>query len=220
MDLIALGSVIAVLGAAVAVLLPALNLQHDAREPPLLRPTVPLIGHVLNLMRYSVSYYTRLRQKHPNLDIYTLNLYSIEVYVVNTLALTSAVQRQAKVITFDPLLEQTFELLAGLSEDGLRKHRKPGVAARMLKSLHSGMVPGPALDEMTRSMCIDVSNSVNALIHEDASRAHMDLYQWTWKTIGVASTNAVWGRENNPFAAATPLEALGSVFCSVRESNV
>lgn len=35
--------------------------KHVAAEPPLVRARVPIVGHVLGLLRYGVSYYRMLR---------------------------------------------------------------------------------------------------------------------------------------------------------------
>lgn len=35
--------------------------QHVAAEPPLIRARVPIVGHVLGLLRFGVSYYRMLR---------------------------------------------------------------------------------------------------------------------------------------------------------------
>jgi hypothetical protein len=37
------------------------SLRDDPREPPRLRPKVPLIGHVLGLIRSGPSYHSQLR---------------------------------------------------------------------------------------------------------------------------------------------------------------
>ena len=91
-------------GAISLLLWPALNLRHDAREPPLIKPALPFFGHILNLIRYSNSYYTKLHARHPRLACYTLNLYSSKAYVVQSPELVAAVQRNAKTLVFDPLV--------------------------------------------------------------------------------------------------------------------
>ena len=35
--------------------------KHVAAEPPLVRARIPIIGHVLGLLRWGVSYYRKLR---------------------------------------------------------------------------------------------------------------------------------------------------------------
>lgn len=33
----------------------------DPREPPEIKPTIPVVGHIINLVRNGLSYYTKLR---------------------------------------------------------------------------------------------------------------------------------------------------------------
>lgn len=37
------------------------NLRDDPREPPRISPRVPLLGHILGLMRNGTSYYGKIR---------------------------------------------------------------------------------------------------------------------------------------------------------------
>jgi hypothetical protein len=44
--------------------------EHDPKEPPLISPRIPIIGHALGIIRYGVPYYTkhRWRRKQPILQ--------------------------------------------------------------------------------------------------------------------------------------------------------
>lgn len=33
----------------------------DPREPPVIKPAIPVVGHIINLVRNGLSYYTKLR---------------------------------------------------------------------------------------------------------------------------------------------------------------
>lgn len=48
-----------VLSVLVAVLL-NLSPEMDPREPPLLKPKIPVIGHIIGLVREHTAFYTRL----------------------------------------------------------------------------------------------------------------------------------------------------------------
>lgn len=37
-----------------------LTISHDSREPPLIQPKVPHIGHVIGLLQYGTGYYTKI----------------------------------------------------------------------------------------------------------------------------------------------------------------
>jgi hypothetical protein len=56
--------ILLILGAAILAfdyLRRVLRLRHDSREPPLISADVPLIGHILGLLRYSFAYYAKIR---------------------------------------------------------------------------------------------------------------------------------------------------------------
>lgn len=45
----------------------ALSLRDDAREPQRVRPTIPLIGHVIGLVRHGVEYCSQTKYAvHPS----------------------------------------------------------------------------------------------------------------------------------------------------------
>jgi hypothetical protein len=35
--------------------------KHDSKEPPLISPRVPIIGHAIGIIRHGVPYYTKHR---------------------------------------------------------------------------------------------------------------------------------------------------------------
>ena len=39
-----------------------LRSQDDMREPPVARTSIPVIGHIIGMLRYKVFYYRQLRQ--------------------------------------------------------------------------------------------------------------------------------------------------------------
>lgn len=38
-----------------------LRAKRDPREPPVISPTIPLIGHIIGLMRYGTDYYAMIK---------------------------------------------------------------------------------------------------------------------------------------------------------------
>ncbi len=39
----------------------ALHISMDPREPPLIRPKIPLVGHLIGMLRYQTAYFEKLR---------------------------------------------------------------------------------------------------------------------------------------------------------------
>jgi hypothetical protein len=49
----------ALVGGALLFLWRLSNVQLDAREPPVLKPTIPIIGHVLDMVTLSHAFFTK-----------------------------------------------------------------------------------------------------------------------------------------------------------------
>jgi hypothetical protein len=56
------GSAVLVVVAALGLLLwQNIRIKMDPREPPLLRPWIPFIGHLIGMLRYHQTYFEKLR---------------------------------------------------------------------------------------------------------------------------------------------------------------
>ncbi|KAI9708409.1 MAG: hypothetical protein M1828_002998 [Chrysothrix sp. TS-e1954] len=170
-------------------------------EPAAVSSRIPLIGHLLGLIRDTNNYYTYLSSRVPDLPIFTISLFfSFKAYVVTSPLLVAAVHRHYKSLSFDPLLEHTAKRLVGMSKDGLQKLTTMGVPEKLFKNVHPAMLPGLEMDHMSRVMLTRLENALNTLaeqVAQDESKS-LDLYRWTRQTIGLASTDAVYGPQN-PF---------------------
>jgi hypothetical protein len=54
-------SILLAIGAVVLLCWQRLSVQLGPQEPPLLKPTVPYIGHILGLIRYQSGYFDKLK---------------------------------------------------------------------------------------------------------------------------------------------------------------
>ena len=221
MDLVYLCVTIAVLLALVfGVRL--LQSPVDGREPPLVSPSIPVFGHVLGLLRYGVPYYaiatwvkrfldclpgitsliglieSCLSQKLTSSPIYTFDLYATKIHIVKTGKLVSAVQRNHKLISFDPFMTAAAKRMAGITGKGLKLLQEKrcggdGINETIVNAMHSALL-GPALDVMNQKMISGLYSSVDALwVNGESS---LDLHAWCRHSITVASTRAVWGPKN------------------------
>ena len=131
------------------------------------------------------------------------------MYIVKTGKLVSAVQRNHKLISFDPFLTASAKRMAGITGKGLTLlSDKPGggggINEEVVHAMHPALL-GPALDVMNQKMISGLCSSVDALSSNGENP--LDLHAWCRHAITVASTRAVWGRKN-PFES----ESLRSAF--------
>ena len=125
------------------------------------------------------------------------------MYIVKSAALVSAVQRNHKIISFDPFLTAAANRMAGISGPGLELLRETqsgggGINMDVLRSMHPALL-GPGLDIMNKNMISELLSSVKELAASGGKS--VDLHYWCREAITVASTKAVWGPQN-PYQSA------------------
>jgi hypothetical protein len=54
-------SIIFATAAVLLVCWSRLSVRVDAREPPILKPTIPYVGHIIGLLTHQTSYFEKLR---------------------------------------------------------------------------------------------------------------------------------------------------------------
>lgn len=72
----------------------------DPREPPVFRPKIPVVGHLISMATEKSGFYRRLYRERP-LPICTLPVLAGKLYVINAPGLISAAMR-SKDLSFDP----------------------------------------------------------------------------------------------------------------------
>ena len=147
-----------------------------------------------------------LSKKH-NLPIYTLQTLTKRIYVVCSLDLVLAVQRDTRKLSLDPFIvnfiprmfhlgKKDMEAVA-LNHDGDKGHW--GYIPESHSSASSTLAPGPEMDRMIRT-ALEISISFFNELRLEARDAGLetDLYGWTRQLVSLATTQAVYGPEN-PF---------------------
>lgn len=193
-----------VVGAATAVYVSLRLLLHytqDSREPRPLETLIPFVSPVIGMSRKKTGYYVMLRDKH-NLPIYTLRLPGSRIYVVNSPALISAVQRQHKVLAFMPLVAKASVKISGFSKtasDIINTNTNGedgdwGYVLTFRDAIHPSLAPGTQLDGMNRVMLGLVAESLNR-VKEQVPKS-VKLFEWVSHQITLATTSAAYGPSN------------------------
>lgn len=139
--------------------------------------------------------------KHPDLPIFTVNIPQAKTYIINSPALVAAVQRNARNISFEPLLEQASERMAGCSPEAVRQMRPArsggvGGAQNVIHAMHPTML-GDGLDTMNEGMARNLKVQIDELAKDSESEpATIDLFDWCKEAMTIASSDSVWGPTN------------------------
>ncbi|CZR52713.1 related to cytochrome P450 7B1 (oxysterol 7-alpha-hydroxylase) [Phialocephala subalpina] len=191
--LIALGAVTWITGAP----------SSDPREPPVLKPKIPIIGHLLGLAIDQAEYLQKLsaRTTHP---IFTLRIFSGRIYVIKSPPLVQAVYKNPKAFSFDPIFIDASQRIFGMSKDHMKIITKKDpsdtsdgfpLSKATQSIMHSSMAAGPALLEMNARALTSFSRFLECL----EGPTTVNLYSWLFRTFTVATAEAIYG-PNNPIA--------------------
>ncbi|KAI9676944.1 MAG: hypothetical protein M1817_006783 [Caeruleum heppii] len=170
------------------------RVRLDPGEPPLIHSKIPIVGHIVGLIRYGIPYYSMASEKH-SLPAFTLDILSTKIYIVNAASLVAAVQRNSRIISFDPFLTAAANRMSGIEGDGLKllqetKSGGGGINNKVLHAMHPALL-GEGLDTMNRKMIVNLKKSLDDLKLQEHSP--FDLHAWCRHSLTVASTDAVYG---------------------------
>lgn len=124
-----------------------------------------------------------------------------KVYVVTSLELVNAVNRNSKILAFNPFIAQIGKRITGHDEatsqivqHNLNGENGPGYVTDIHDETVASLAPGPNLESMTRVMLLQATIFFRTLQPGDT----IDLFAWIRHTVTMCSTRAIYG-PNNPF---------------------
>ncbi|CZR64378.1 related to cytochrome P450 7B1 [Phialocephala subalpina] len=154
--------------ASIVLLLYVLLTRHfrksDPREPPLLLPRIPLVGHILGFLQQGVIYLDDL-SKSP---VFSLSILNYKIHIITDPSLVSTVHR-SRDLTFDPIIVDMVSAMIGYSPNilSLMQDTTHGGSSRYLAdtytSMQQSLVPGPRLWEMNAKVLEKTSHIVNGI---------------------------------------------------------
>ncbi|KAI1800964.1 cytochrome P450 [Daldinia bambusicola] len=176
----------------------AFSFADDAREPKRLSPKIPLIGHVLGMVKYGSSYFMRT-SKQTEAEIYAVPILHNKIYVCNSLRLMPLIQKSFRTISFRPWLKTTAERVAGNSHDVVKLFGGP-LADDFEKIIRSTLTPGPWLDAQNLRMAQSCSALINSLVSGIGGEQGRKVWLlgWVRHLVVQASGSGIYGQEH-PF---------------------
>ncbi|KAH8702815.1 cytochrome P450 [Phaeosphaeriaceae sp. PMI808] len=194
-----------------------LVLPHNPNEPPLIPSAIPIIGHVIGLLRYGNNYYSDIAKKCGK-PIFTLGLPRARMYIVSSPELVTACDRRAKVISFAPYVVAFAErILAGgqesihlLLEDLLEDRGASTLRPHTMNIMHQELVPGESLNELEHMVLENVLRSFDTMM-ANGNEVVVPMLRWIRSFVSMANTNAIYGPERNPMKDPEVMEGFWAV---------
>ncbi|KAK7936594.1 uncharacterized protein PG986_015032 [Apiospora aurea] len=173
---------------------------HDPREPPLAPSSLPIVGHLLGMMKSKFNYYVELSTQ-TDAPIFTLTLPGRKLYVVTKPEIIQKVQKIPRVLAFLPVEAKFASTVCGASQAAQailarNVNGDEGGHGLMMESyaaMHEALKPGPLLDDMNRSMIHEIAMSLDELQPASGESRKLGLYAWLRESITAATTRSVYG---------------------------
>ncbi|KAK2923037.1 Cytochrome P450, E-class, group IV [Fusarium oxysporum f. sp. vasinfectum] len=184
----------------IAALERATRVSVESREPPLLKPRIPIFGHILSFIRKPSEYFIELRQKH-NVEVATLQLGHAKVYVVWSPAVVQSAFR-SKALSHDKYSLDFAQKFFGLSKETIISLRSPEavqerIQQRLIEAIHEGLV-GQSLRNMTARALDYLNEQVSSLAVDNQRLEIPNLYVWLRNHITLSVSNTLYGAKD-PF---------------------
>ncbi|KAL8920373.1 MAG: hypothetical protein Q9172_004540 [Xanthocarpia lactea] len=172
---------------------------------------VPLVGHLIGILRHGFEYLEHLGAKHK-LSIFTVKILGKDVHIINSPDLVVAVQKNPRIYDFsvfaNTMLPRLFDLDKKTMKLASTNIEHPGGSRNLVVEInrifHRCLSPGPSLEKMERVAL----PRLLCYFEELGSRTDattLDLFAWLRSVMTVASTEAIYGPEN-PFSKRPQLE--------------
>ncbi|KAI9375898.1 cytochrome P450 [Aspergillus egyptiacus] len=186
------------------------HVKHDSREPPLISSHIPALGHLVAFLYYGLRYFSQKSAATP-LPAFSIDMLVNKVYVINAPELVTAIRRNHRTMSLDPLFIRTAQCVGGIHGPGLQLHRGKeshgqGLGSAATAALRPALL-GEGLDQMNQKMTPLLANSVEELRSQHGA---VNLYDWCTLAMTIASTAPVYGPKN-PYAQSHVREAFWKV---------
>ncbi|KAI9150687.1 phospholipid-translocating P-type ATPase [Paramyrothecium foliicola] len=168
--------------------------KMNSKEPPMLRPRIPVIGHLLGLIRYSNEYGDVIARKFKAPG-YTLPILGGKLYLFTSPGFTDAVFKN-RALSFDPHIRDFVAGSTGIDRAGLDIYENQEFYAAWLKIVYGSMT-GPELLKMNIRAVDNIALALNQAITRDVTTID-NFFDWIRTLMLVASSEALWGTKS-PF---------------------
>ncbi|KAK7421620.1 hypothetical protein QQX98_002087 [Neonectria punicea] len=223
---------------ASAIILPLLNRllspQMDQLEPPMVKPTIPFIGHIIGIIRYQNGYHRTvhpastddsINDANPSVGIATLPMLNGKMYFVFNPHLIQTTLRN-KIASFEPFITEFAQKTFGLSAHTFAKvTSNPKLVPDFTDGIHSSFQTEMLhkmnvhfLTEISAKLgrvggnvrTVDSMNSGKEMLLDRGLQVD-NLYLWCRDIMTLATTRALYG-DHDPYNEDPSLVELAWTF--------
>ncbi|KAH7118626.1 cytochrome P450 [Dactylonectria estremocensis] len=173
----------------------------DSLEPPLLKPRVPIVGHLISMIHEKSGFYPRLF-KEAKMPICTLPILKGKLYVINSPSLIQSAMRNNDV-SFDPIILEVTDGMFGPTEGLMRLIKNKDTMKELMEVIASRLMGEPLhkLNVVALRRLMDPLNAVES----GTPFAVSDGFRWIRDITTEATARALFGEKNPLTAEHVPL---------------
>ncbi|TPX07067.1 uncharacterized protein E0L32_011055 [Thyridium curvatum] len=168
----------------------------EPSEPPLLKPRIPLVGHIVGLLWHRMSYFQIINKRKP-MPVATLPILHNKVYAIWSPDLVQSALRN-KQMTFDPFMLDFSKTALGLSDHSMAALEGDGGLDESLNSetitAMKVAMTGQNLYRTNVNALGSIKSRLNVINEEGITIPN--LYLWLRELMTQATVEALYGEAN------------------------
>ncbi|KAF2468737.1 cytochrome P450 [Lindgomyces ingoldianus] len=173
------------------------GIRDDPREPPRLRPKIPLVGHAIGLFQYGTGRYSSRLSQRTDAEMYTLGIFHVKVYVCNNRRLVPLIQRSSKTLSLRPLIQLGAKKYAGANDETYHLFGRK-LADEFGDAQTSALSPGPHLDKANLRMGKQLIVELEGLLDIPRGMSKtIKLYKLVKDTVVQATGSGIYGANHH-----------------------
>ncbi|KAK1948933.1 cytochrome P450, partial [Colletotrichum sublineola] len=178
---------------------------QDPREPQVLKPKIPLVGHIVGLLGSRQQYYRRLGLENPHLPIFSMSMRgSQKIYVIKAPQLIQVAQKN-KSLSLHPVMAEFADRMVGLGPNiiDLFHHPPADGSIAWIDDQHRSfatLAPGPNLQKMNSYALNNIAKIINAIGTDFETKK---LYLWVRDSFTMATMGSLFGDKSSLMTDAT-----------------
>ncbi|KAF9878224.1 prostacyclin synthase [Colletotrichum karsti] len=163
----------------------------DEREPPAMKPRIPVIGHLLGMIKHQAHFFKSL--EHRNMPIATLPILNGKLYGVWDPVLIQSIYRN-KDLSFEPFAVEFAQRELGFDNDTLKILSNGVLLPQFFEGIHAAMTP-----RNVRRMNANALRHVAKVLEDipdGKAFESANFYVWVRDLMTIATAEALYGPEN------------------------
>lgn len=171
------------------------RIKLDPREPPLIEQKIPLIGHIIGMLRGGPTYIRKVSSK-TNSPIFTLQMANSRTYIVKSPTLAAQVQRASSTLSFLKLVTEVSARMGAMDEGGKNLMKSESGSELIVGVMHDIIPPRLAPHGMEPEGTIQLQHFADFLNQIPREGLETELFKMATRQVTLASMYTFYGPEN------------------------